>query len=161
NGAAGIVVTCDTMAFPAALNIQRVLVDTKGGNDTVTYSRSTAGGNFTGRLDFDAKLGTGNDTFTANFNGNDLTGTARVHFDIEWNDGNDTMPFNAGTATAGVDIAAGARLELEAAGGSGTDTITMNYAGVLNGRLDVNARGGRDDDTVAATVALGAGSTGS
>src|SRR5262245_16474973 len=56
NGAAGMVVTCDGDAHPAATGIQRVLVDTKEGDDTVSYSRSAAGGNFTGRLDFLANL---------------------------------------------------------------------------------------------------------
>src|SRR5262249_7187757 len=109
NGAAGIVVTCDGVTSPAATGIQRVLVDTKAGDDTVTYSRSAAGGNFTGRLDFRAKLGSGNDTFTADFNGNDLVGRARVKFDIDGGAGDDTITFNAGTTMAAVDIASRAR----------------------------------------------------
>src|SRR5262245_20451169 len=161
NGAAGIVVTCDTVASPAATGIEHVRVDTRGGDDTVTYSRSTAGGNFTGRLDFKAKLGSGNDSFTANLNGNDLVGTANVEFDIAGNAGNDTMTFNAGTTAAGVDIASGARLKLGAAGDNGTDSITVAYAGKLDGKLTVQDQGGADNDTVAATVALSAGSTGS
>src|SRR5262249_10855666 len=46
-------------------------------------------------------------------------------------------------------------------GGSGKDNITVAYAGLLNGNLDVKARGGDGDDTVAATIAVGTGSTGS
>src|SRR5262249_14854630 len=100
NGAAGIVVTCDGDTHPAATGIERVRVDTGAGDDTVTYSRSAAGGNFTGPLDFSAKLGNGNDTLTANFNGNSLAGTARVKFNIEGNAGNDTITFNAGATPA-------------------------------------------------------------
>src|SRR5262249_49509056 len=125
NGAAGIVVTCDGDTHPAALGIQRVIVKTGDGNDTVNYSRSAAGGNFTGRLAFEAKLGSGNDAFTADFNGNDLVGSARVDFDIEGNAGDDTLTFNMGTAAAPVDIASGARLAVEAEGGTGQDKVTM------------------------------------
>src|SRR5262245_26669516 len=57
NGAAGIVVTCDGVTSPAAKNITRILVDTKAGDDTVTYTRSAMGGNFTKNLDLEAKLG--------------------------------------------------------------------------------------------------------
>src|SRR5262245_44409965 len=154
NGAAGIVVTCDGVASAAATGIQRVLVDTGAGDDTVTYSRSAAGGNFTGRLDFSARLGSGNDTFTADFNGNSLAGTARVAFNIAGNADNDTITFNAGTTAAPVNIAAGARLELAAKGGTGTDKITVAYEGKLDGRLTVGADSGGDNDTVAATVTL-------
>src|SRR5262249_26168536 len=147
NGAAGIVVTCDGVASPAAMGIQRIRINTAAGDDTVSYSRSAAGGNFTGRLDVQASLGAGNDKFTADFNGNDLVGSARVAFDINGGAGDDTMTFNAGTAAAGVDIAARARLELEAHGGAGTDTITTNYAGALNGKLNAEAGGGAGNDT--------------
>src|SRR5262249_21314787 len=155
------VVTCDGDTHPAATGIQRVLVDTKEGDDTVSYSRSAAGGNFTGRLDFLANLGTGNDKFTADFNGNDLAGTARVDFAVFGAGTDDQITFNVGTTAAGVDVASGARLELEAAGGTGTDKITVAYAGDLDGKLNLEARGGDGNDTVTATVALAAGSTGS
>src|SRR5262245_60449837 len=60
NGLAGIVATCDAVASPAATGINHVVVHTNDGNDTLNYSRSAAGGNFTGRLDFEAGLGIGN-----------------------------------------------------------------------------------------------------
>src|SRR5262245_22593023 len=151
NGAAGIVVTCDGTAHPAATGIRNVVVRTQAGDDTVSYSRSAAGGNFTSRLDFDADLGSGNDKATIDFNGNDLTGSARVEFDVRGGSGDDTITFNAGTAAAGVDIASDARLELEANGGTGADKITVNYAGDLDGRLRAEAQGGDDNDTVTAT----------
>src|SRR5262245_8193736 len=161
NGAAGIVVTCDTVAHPAATGIQHVVVNTRAGNDTVTYSRSAAGGNFTGRLAFDANLGGGKDVFTANFNGNVLVGTARVAFNIAGNAGDDMVTFNTGSTAGPVDIASAARLTLKADGSDGTDNVTMAYTGKLDGNLSLKARGGAGDDTVAATVALGAGGTGS
>src|SRR5262249_34164304 len=161
NGAGGIFDTCDGAAQPAANGIQQVFVNTGAGNDTVTYSRSAAGGTFMGRLAFNAMLGSGNDTFTANFNGNGLAGTARVTFNVAGNTGDDKITFNAGTTAAGVNVAAGGRLGLMAQGGAGIDTITVNYAGKLDGNLNINARGGAGDDTVAATIALAAGGTGS
>jgi hypothetical protein len=160
NGAAGIVVTCDGVASPAATGIKRVLVNTGDGNDTLTYARSAAGGNFTTDLSLNARLGDGDDAFTADFNGNDLVGSARVKFDIEGNAGADMITFNAGTGAAPVDIASMARLELEAKGGHGNDTSTVNYAGDLDGKLTVEAKSGNDNDTSTAIVALGAGSTG-
>lgn len=161
NGPAGMVVTCDGDTHPAATGIERVLVFTGAGDDTVTYSRSAAGGNFTGRLDFDAFLGSGNDKFTADLNGDDLAGTARVAFDVVGSAGDDAMTFNAGTTAAGVDIASGARLRLDASGGIGADKVTVAFAGKLAGSLGVSAGGGAGGDTVAATVDLAAGSTGS
>src|SRR5262249_54590954 len=54
----------------------------------------------------------------------------------------------------------GARANLNVDGGDGTDKVSVTYAGVLNGRLDINAKGGNDNDTVSAIVTLGAGSNG-
>src|SRR5262249_35983413 len=58
-------------------------------------------------------------------------------------------------------IAAGAKADLQVDGGAGNDTVTVSYAGKLDGKLTLNATGGPGDDTVAATVDLAAGSTGS
>ncbi len=160
NGAAGIVVTCDGTTSPAATGIKHIEIETGKGNDVVTYSRSATGGNFTTDLDVKAELGKDSDSFTANFNGNDLTGTSQVLFEVEGGKDNDTMTVNAGTAAAPVDIAAGARLELNFEGGKDADTMTVAYQGELDGTLKLRGEGGKDGDTLAANLALNTGSTG-
>ena len=64
-------------------------------------------------------------------------GVICVEFDVDGDPGDDTITFSAGTALAPVDIASGARLELEAEGDSGTDKLTINYTGDLDGKLEV------------------------
>jgi len=161
NGAAGIVVTCDAVASPAATGIDHVVVHTKDGNDILTYSRSAAGGNFTTDLDFSAHLGKGNDSFTANLNGNDLAAGADVRFHVKGDKGADILTVNAGTAAAATDIALGASLSIKLDGGKEGDTIAVNTAGDVDGTLKVRASGGKEDDTVAGNLVLNAGSTGS
>src|SRR5262249_58401866 len=65
------------------------------------------------------------------------------------------------TLTVNGPIASGARANLTADGGAGNDKVTVNYTGVLAGKLNLTARGGSGDDTIASTLTLSTGSTGS
>jgi hypothetical protein len=152
NGALGVVVTCDLMTFPAALGIKHIDVKTKGGDDTVGYTRSAAGGTFTGKLDFHANLGDGNDTFTADLGGNGLAAGADVHFDVHGHKGNDAVTINAagGTFAGKLDVHA------DLGDGNGTFTGNLNGASLADGakvHFDVHGKKGADAVTINAGTA--------
>ena len=182
-------------------NVTRIRVRTLGGNDSVHYDLL---GTANTPRSINVDLGAGNDRFVAFLNGNALgagadyrlavnggAGDDRLRFDTG-NDPNRTtvaqlsnglsFPFaqnsvnGAGPPRANIDLGAALRLALN--GGSGNDTITVNYEGTLAGSpsptatpfptglltnpgtLTVLTSGGSGDDVIATSILADANSGG-
>lgn len=109
-------------------------------------------------------LGTAADKLTLLLHG-DLLGTAKVQVNLLGGDGNDSLTV-AGT-TDGVnndgsfiDIDAGATLDIALGGNLNDDYFGTTYVGVLNGQLNIEQAGDRNNDTLAMSLSLKPGSTG-
>lgn len=125
-----------------------------GGNDRVTaqfgrFDRSN--------LNCRADLGNGNDTFDATLRGA-FVNRSRANFNVSGGLGNDTVAFHA-NATA-IDVDALSSLYFRVFGAQGQDNISLDYAGQVRGKLNVQVSGDRDVDTLNANVTLNSGSTG-
>jgi len=143
-----------TLDFSPGITNTRLRVDFTGhiGDDTLT---TRIGPITNSHVDFRSNLGKGADTFDGTLLGN-IVGDSAVRFLVLGGKGADTLGFHADTTN----IDAGAKLDVNLLGGKGNDTITVDYQGVLNGKLRLNANGGTGNDTIDATVTLNAGSTG-
>jgi hypothetical protein len=165
-GIGGLTVSGTGLAQAQTLDgrINRIVVNTGGGNDAVTY-------NITGTqrrsIRVEANLGAGNDRFTANQNGFDVRNSAAEVIRVTGGSGADRITVNAaGTAANRVNVAAGSSLQLHLVGGTdldlfdGADVIAVDYQGVLSGDLRLREVGGLGGDNLRATVTLNGGSTG-
>jgi hypothetical protein len=101
-----------------------------------------------------ARLGDGNDVFRGALYSR-IDGL--MAFDIEGQGGQDnfkvgdeTFVYGIGTpgVTDRVTVADAATLEIKLNGGGNTDTIAVNYFGLLQGTLKIDAQGGGNADTV-------------
>jgi len=99
DGAGNVAATCDT-ATGSGSGIKRIIVLTRGGNDTVNF---TATGDLTARLDLILALGSGNDT--ANIDFAPISNRLRMFADL--GSGNDLIDVNLDQ-----EIRAGARADL-------------------------------------------------
>jgi hypothetical protein len=128
--------------------INKIIVDTKGGDDTVKYT-------LTGALAASEvvfiELGRGTDSATLDFSPGVNAGKLRVAVEGH---GTDTINATFGS------IAAGAAVRASFEGGRGDNTINTTFSGDLNGSLSLSAEGGRGNDTIATNVTVNAGSTG-
>jgi hypothetical protein len=143
-----------TLNFSPGITNTRLKVDFTGGkgNDTLT---TMFGAITNSTVNFRSNLGKGDDTFDNTLLGN-IVGDSAVRFLVLGGKGADTLGFHADNTN----IDAGAKLDVNLLGGKGNDTINVDYQGVLNGQLRLNANGGPGDDTIDANLTLNAGSTG-
>src|SRR5262249_32620961 len=127
--------------------------------DTVTYNQGTSTQGADNNSDFFLHVGLGanrsgtTDRFTANVFG-DVKHTLGLI--VDGGAGRDRIDINANHDT---DVSAGAKLIVRVLGEGGNDNITIDYDGELDGKLDLLASGGDDNDLIAANVNLDAGST--
>lgn len=178
DGAGGASVTLNGGTAQTFARVRHVAVHVGRGNDSITLD--FASGLIGPRLKVDLEAGDGNDVVTTNFGsvantdvfadlhlgkGNDtwnttlngaITGSSRVRFQAEDDKGDESITFNA----TGADIASTARLSLDWNGGRGKQTTTVNFAGKVEGKLDVDVRAHRGVDVLAANLNLASGSTG-
>jgi hypothetical protein len=105
-------------------------------------------------IQFFDHLGGGANTFDLQAAGNLLN--AVVHFDISAGSGGNTITFNA----QGVNLDTTSRLNLDSWTGTGKDSVTLNYSGVMEGELWAHVWGGPGSDTVSVAETLDSGSTG-
>jgi hypothetical protein len=139
--------------------VKKVVVDTKGGNDVVTFTQTA---NLRRNFEVVANTGDGNDTFTATLNGDILAGKTMLVT------GNGSGGANSMTVNLvnDVDVKAGAALRINLQGGDNPfdvvnqDILSVAYQGKLDGVLDVDEFGLFGDDTLSTVRTLDAGSTG-
>jgi len=143
-----------TLDFSPGVMDTRLKVDFTGGNGNDTLT-TMFGAVTNSKVNFRSNLGKGDDTFDNTLLGN-IVGDSAVRFLVQGGKGADTLGFHA----ANTNIDAGAKLDVNLFGGKGNDTINVDYQGVLNGKLRLNADGGPGDDTITANLTLNAGSTG-
>lgn len=182
--------------FPQIFNnVTRIVVRTGGGDDTVHYDLL---GNVTASRSLDVDLGAGNDRFVAFLNGNDLGAGVNYALNVKGGAGNDRLHVDAGNdpdratvaqlseglvlpfaqaggntgGAPGVAIPIGAALRLALDGGSGNDTITVNYQGFIagspipggraanEGTLAVLTNGGPGNDVIVTHITTDANSGG-
>jgi hypothetical protein len=170
DGAGNVAAVCDGMTA-AGRGIRNVLVFTLGGNDAVTY-------NITGDLRTERNilvdLGAGNDSFTFDLAG-DVKGPAGSiqtagrheyeddddeHDDDEGGDGKDGGAAlrlavigdrgddRINADMTGTDIEAGASVALLFNTGAGDDSSDLMFAGMQDGNLWVDVRGGAGNDNL-------------
>jgi hypothetical protein len=119
------------------------------GNDTV---KTTWGDLTNTRVFSNTHLLHGDDTFEANFNGA-LEGTTRARFHTFGHHGNDAYTINGTNA----DIAASALLDLMVHDQHGDESLTLDYQGLLQGKLGWRAALGHGQDIVDANFDLTSG----
>lgn len=119
--------------------ITRIVIDTQGGNDSVSYQCFTQ---FTSRMSVEAYLGEGNDFFVGQTQGPLQTNT-RLQYSVVGGNGNDQL-----IAQVLNSILGGAHLSWDAYGQSGNDVSTMTFVGTLNAgaRLTANVDLADGDD---------------
>jgi hypothetical protein len=103
-----------------------------------------------------AALGRGADSFTGTLGGN-ISGKSRVGLHVVGSYGPDCITVHAG---GGINISQNSVVYLNLRGGAGTDTISVDYEGVLSGKLNVETWGGSGPDTISQNLTVDAGSTG-
>jgi hypothetical protein len=138
---------------PGVMNTH-LKVDFTGGKGADTLT-TMFGPIMNSKVNFRSNLGKGADTFDGTLMGN-IIGDSAVKFLVEGGKGDDTLGFHADTTN----IDPGSTLGVNLRGGKGDDTINVDYAGQVNGRFNLDARGGQGNDTVTANVTLNAGSAG-
>jgi len=137
DGAGNVVATCDSMAPVTASGIRKIIINTKGGNDTVNF---TATGQLNTRLDLYLALGSGNDTANLAF----AAINSRLKLNADLGSGNDTINTNLDQ-----EIKAGARADLNVWGDNGADTWILSVNEVRSkAKLDAWFDGGSNNDTL-------------
>jgi hypothetical protein len=152
NGDGDLTVVCDSLTTSAS-NIVRIDLDTKGGNDDVSFTQN---GNRTRNMDLNVKLGGGNDDFTGVLNGN-INASRTLDIEVKGEGGADDIYMYA---TNDVDVSAGATLALNLSGGDGTDEVFADYRGEVDGTIRLKESGGDSGDWLYARVRADAGSSG-
>lgn len=130
----------------------------KGGADKLTAQFGQAE-NATVTLISD--FGTGDDSASVTFLGDFQAANVALRFIADnsdsVDDGSDVFKVDA----QGVDLNAASSLDIDMAGGRGTDTLDVLYSGELDGLLKVRMDGGKQRDTVRAGIGLDSHSSGS
>jgi hypothetical protein len=130
-------------------DIRRINVQTRDGNDTVTY---TASASLSASRHLGINLGKGDDTFTMDAASGITSGSLNVSLHGHQGD-------NTGTITLGtIDEGASALFQLH--GGNGDDDFTATFDGELNGKLGLHMHGGSGSDTLTGEITVAEGSTG-
>jgi len=136
DGAGNVTATCDSAAGSGS-NIKKIIIDTKGGDDTVNLSVT---GNLTTRLDLDLNLGAGNDTANLKF----AAISTRLKLRADLGAGNDVLGVNLDQ-----EIRPGAKVDLDVKGSDGADTWNLSANEVRSGaELKASFDGGRHNDTL-------------
>jgi len=164
-GVGGVSVTGSGLSTATRLDasIRTIKVNSKGGNDQVTYNLT---GNLTRSMKVVTDLALGNDSFAANLSGHSIGNNSTLNLITIGGGGSDSLRVNAGTAALPTNVAAGSTLRLEMQAGSdfdlfdGNDTVNVTYRGRLDGKLILKADGGLGDDVLTALATLDAGSHG-
>jgi len=160
----------------AADDVRAIKLDTKGGADTVSYSLVDPLARAQ-KLIFD--LGAGKDSLNLDLT-QGVTGV-NLNVEVEGGDGADTIDVLAGSLTAArlkLDINGGAgkdaislsdsnlaidvdsALVAHLAGNEGADLIDTTLDGVILGRVNYTAGGGKGQDIVTGNITVASGSTG-
>jgi hypothetical protein len=158
NGTAGpgnVTVQCDNVTTPVPYSINKIVVKTLGGNDTVQYQLPNGLQPGVART-VNADLGDGNNTFLSTIGGN-LLARSSLQLTVFGGTGQDVL---LAKAVSDFRIDAGAMLGVHLYGGAGNDSIQVNYQTQLNGILCLDLGGGAGNDTVSANVTIDAGSSG-
>jgi hypothetical protein len=129
-----------------------IVVITGGRGDEQVFAQ--VGDETNANLQFFSYLGRGANTFDLDSTGNLVNSIE--HFDVEAGGGGNTVIFNA----KGVNVDLTSRLNLHTDLGHGSDTVTENYSGVMDGELDGIIATGAGADTVNINLTLDNGSTG-
>jgi hypothetical protein len=151
--AGGLTVTVDGTGYPISGPVTAVVINTRGGNDRVSYDLT---GDYVGTTrTVTVSLGNGDDTFTADL-GHRIDAASGLTLTVDGGNGKDNLSV---TGSGGGPVAG--TLSVQLRGGNGTDTIGFNYAAEVDASVSITADGGNGKDTITGTVAVGANSTGS
>lgn len=147
-----------TMQVPSPAAIKTVRIEAYGGEDRLTYMSGLyqSPRPIVARRTVSVDLGDGVDRFSGNVY-NDLARGASLDMRVRGGSGGDMIVVRAQTD---VDVAAGARLNVDLRGDTGENTVGFFYKGELDGDLGLLAIGGRDRDKMMAWVDVDRGSTG-
>lgn len=121
-------------------------------DDSVTFA---AGDINNSRLGVNAWLAAGNDSIDATFSGAVL-GSSPVGVATWDGYGNDTIAYHA----LGANVGAGANLGFSSYSSYGNDDISLDYQGLVDGRLGVSLVGGGLSDIITANITIDAGGAG-
>jgi len=127
-------------------DIRRINVQTRDGNDTVTY---TASASLSASRNLGIDLGKGDDTFTMDAASGITSGSLNVS--LHGHQGDNTATITLGT------IDEGARALLQLHGGNGDDDFSATFDGELNGKLALDMHGGSGSDTLAGDITVAEG----
>jgi hypothetical protein len=137
NGSGTVAFTATGAGSSSFNGVDRIVINLKGGNDTVTYNLN---GPLSTARRIDADLGAGNDRFRANLGGQDLL--ADLDLDIKGAAGNDRVELNQIGR-----ISANDKLSAKVTGNGGEDRVTATMVGDVQGRAEFDVRGGSDSDS--------------
>jgi hypothetical protein len=154
NSGSNITGSLDGVAFTSPSFVDKIVINTKGGKDNVTYKLN--GGLLNGFRSLNVSLGADDDKFAGNFAGS-LDNVSIFTGNVQGNAGNDKINYNA----AGISVGSGSLLNLNADGGQGQDTIGLNFSGSLVDALNFQLNGGANQDKITANVNVLANSGGS
>jgi hypothetical protein len=146
-------ITCDGKPVDHSDDITSIIVNTRNGNDSVSYELSGDLAAGTTRS-LSVVLGNGKDSFEGSLDGNLLAG-ANLSLGVMGGNGKDELNF-AGEGA----VMAGAALSVMLNGGNASDIIDATFTGLVEGDLQVSAVGGNAPDWIVADLTLEAGSTG-
>jgi hypothetical protein len=148
----GLTVTMDGVNYPVSGAVTMVVVNTKGGADTVSYDLT---GDYVGTTrTVEVLLGNGNDTFTADL-GHGIDAASTLALQVNGGNGKDNLSV---TGTGGGPVAGTLSVQLN--GGNGMDAISFDYSAEVDGSLMFTADGGNGKDTISGDVTVAANSTG-
>jgi hypothetical protein len=149
----GLTVTMDGVNYPVNGPVTMVIINTKGGADTVSYDLT---GDYVGTTrTVEVNLGNGNDTFTADL-GHGIDAASTFALQVNGGNGKDNLSV---TGTGGGPVAGTLSVQLN--GGNGKDVISFGYSAEVDGSLMFTADGGNGKDTITGNVTVATNSTGS
>jgi hypothetical protein len=149
----GLTVTMDGVNYPVTGPVTTVVINTRGGADTVSYDLT---GDYVGTTrTVEVFLGNGNDTFTADL-GHGIDAASTLALQVNGGNGKDNLSV---TGAGGGPVAGTLSVQLN--GGNGMDAISFGYAAEVDGSLMLTADGGNGKDTITGDVTAAADSTGS
>lgn len=133
NGNGNLVVMVLNQPTNTFANVDRVVIDLKGGKDNVTYIQS---GDRTRSLNLTANLGGDADGFYGEING-DILNFHVLQIKVDGGGARDIIGVHANRDT---DVHGLALLKVDLNGGDGNDNLLALYEGKADGELRLNAR---------------------
>ena len=163
NGLGDFVINLNGNITPVS-DPDKIVVDTKGGNDTVIYRLTSGdgppqrvGGKVeTFRLEVD--LGNGGDRFYARLDGSIVNRT--IEMDVDGGAGRDHLVMPGAEEGLTTNIAENSTLKVNFRGASGKDLVWCDYKGELNGLFQLSVDGGKQKDELHVKTKRLAGSSG-